>query len=86
MGPPRCFPRSTSPRAPLSPNATPAIAPEAAVPRGIYRSVVALRADILSIIEAHKADPKPPSAGPNPPTPSLARIERFCGYNQPATA
>jgi hypothetical protein len=47
--------------------------------------VVALRADIKSFIEGHNADPKPirwvKSADDN-----LRSIERFCAYNQPATA
>ena len=36
-----------------------ALITERKIRRGIYRSVVALRADIMSFIQAHNADPKP---------------------------
>jgi hypothetical protein len=50
--------------------------------RGIYRSVHALRADIMDFIGHHNDNPKPikwtKSAGD-----ILASIERFCRYNAP---
>lgn len=62
-----------------------ALITERKIRRGIYRSVVALRADILSFIERHNAQPKPfhwtKSADD-----ILRSIARFCAYNQPATA
>jgi hypothetical protein len=48
----------------------------------MYRSVVALHADIMSFTEAHKADPKP-SRWTKSADAILASIERFCAYNQP---
>jgi hypothetical protein len=51
----------------------------------MYRSVVALHADIMSFTEAHKADPKP-SRWTKSADAILASIERFCAYNQPASA
>ena len=53
--------------------------------RGIYRSVQALRADIMDFISHHNDDPKPfkwiKSADD-----ILASIERFCRYNTQAQA
>jgi hypothetical protein len=46
---------------------------------------VALRADIMSFIEKHNADPKP-FRWTKSADAILASIERFCVYNQPATA
>ncbi|WP_431014898.1 IS630 family transposase [Bradyrhizobium pachyrhizi] len=51
--------------------------------RGVYRSVAALRADIASFIERHKADPKP-FRWTKSADDILASIERFCRYNAPA--
>lgn len=60
-----------------------AIITERKIRRGIYRSVVALRADILSFIERHNADPKP-FRWTKSADDILRSIERFCAYNQPA--
>jgi predicted aldo/keto reductase-like oxidoreductase len=53
--------------------------------RGIYRSVQALRTNIMDFIAHHNADPKPfkwtKSAGD-----ILASIDRFCLYNAKAQA
>jgi transposase len=62
-----------------------ALITERKIRRGIYRSVVALRADIMSFIEKHNADPKP-FRWTKSADAILASIERFCVYNQPATA
>jgi transposase len=62
-----------------------ALITERKIRRGIYRSVVALRADILSFIERHNADPKP-FRWTKSADDILRSIERFCAYNQPATA
>jgi transposase len=62
-----------------------ALITERKIRRGIYRSVVALRADILSFIERHNADPKP-FRWTRSADDILRSIERFCAYNQPATA
>jgi transposase len=62
-----------------------ALITERKIRRGVYRSVVALRADIMSFIEKHNADPKP-FRWTKPADAILASIERFCAYNQPATA
>jgi transposase len=62
-----------------------ALITERKIRRGIYRSVVALRADILSFIERHNADPKP-FRWTKTSADILRSIERFCAYNQPATA
>jgi transposase len=51
--------------------------------RGIYRSVQALRADIMDFISAHNADPKP-FRWTKSADHILASIERFCRYNTPA--
>lgn len=60
-----------------------ALITERKIRRGIYRSVAALRADIMSFIERHNADPKPfhwtKSADD-----ILTSIERFCRYNTQA--
>ena len=48
--------------------------------RGIYRSVVSLRADIASFIHRHNADPKP-FRWTKSANEILASIERFCQYN-----
>jgi transposase len=57
-----------------------ALITEKKIRRGIYRSVQALRADIMDFISHHNAKPKPfkwtKSAGD-----ILASIERFCRYN-----
>jgi transposase len=58
---------------------------ERKIRRGIYRSVVALRADIMSFIQAHNAAPKP-FRWTKSADAILASIERFCTYNQPAKA
>jgi transposase len=62
-----------------------ALLTEKRIRRGVYRSVQALRADILSFISHHNADPKPfrwiKSADD-----ILASIERFCRYNTQAKA
>lgn len=62
-----------------------ALITERKIRRGIYRSVVALRADILSFIEHHNADPKP-FRWTKSADDILRSIERFCAYNQSATA
>ena len=62
-----------------------ALITERKIRRGIYRSVVALRADILSFIERHNIDPKP-FRWTKSADDILRSIERFCAYNQPATA
>jgi transposase len=62
-----------------------ALITERKIRRGVYRSVVALRADIMSFIEKHNADPKP-FRWTKPADAILASIERFCAYNQPASA
>jgi transposase len=62
-----------------------ALITERKIRRGIYRSVVALRADIMSFIEKHNADPKP-FRWTKSADAILASIERFCSYNQPARA
>jgi transposase len=48
--------------------------------RGIYRSVQALRADIMDFISRHNADPKP-FKWTKAANDILASIERFCQYN-----
>jgi transposase len=60
-----------------------ALITERKIRRGIYRSVVALRADILSFIERHNADPKP-FRWTKSADDILRSIERFCAYNQSA--
>lgn len=61
-----------------------ALITERKIRRGIYRSVVALRTDILSFIERHNAQPKP-FRWTKSADDILRSIERFCAYNQPAT-
>ena len=53
--------------------------------RGIYRSVQALRADIMDFITQHNADPKP-FKWTKSANDILASIERFCRYNAQASA
>jgi transposase len=62
-----------------------ALITERKIRRGIYRSVAALRADILSFIERHNADPKP-FRWTKSADDILSSIERFCAYNKPANA
>ncbi|MBB4375305.1 putative aldo/keto reductase-like oxidoreductase [Bradyrhizobium sp. cir1] len=51
--------------------------------RGIYRSIRALRADIMDFITHHNADPKP-FKWTKSPDDILASVERFCRYNTQA--
>jgi hypothetical protein len=60
-----------------------ALLTEKKIRRGIYRSVVALRADITSFIDKHNADPRP-FRWTKSADDILASIERFCRYNAPA--
>jgi transposase len=60
-----------------------ALITERKIRRGIHHSVVALRADIMSFIAKHNADPKP-FRWTKSADAILASIERFCAYNQPA--
>jgi transposase len=53
--------------------------------RGIYRSVNALRADIIDFISHHNANPKP-FRWTKSAADILASIERFCRYNTQAKA
>jgi transposase len=53
--------------------------------RGIYRSVIALKADIASFIARHNAHPKP-FRWTKSADDILASIERFCRYNAPERA
>jgi transposase len=53
--------------------------------RGIYRSVQALRADIIDFISKHNADPKPFRWNKSADD-ILASIERFCRYNAQPTS
>jgi transposase len=62
-----------------------ALLTERKIRRGIYRSVVALRSDILSFIERHNTDPKP-FRWTKSADDILRSIERFCAYNQTASA
>ena len=62
-----------------------ALITERKIRRGIYRSVVALKADITAFIHAHNADPKP-FRWTKSADDILASIERFCRYNWPAEA
>jgi transposase len=62
-----------------------ALITERKIRRGVYRSVVALRSDILSFIERHNVEPKP-FRWTKSADDILRSIERFCAYNQPATA
>lgn len=60
-----------------------ALITERRIRRGVYRSVAALRADIMAFIDLQNTEPKPfrwiKSADD-----ILASIERFCRYNAPA--
>ena len=60
-----------------------ALITERKIRRGIYRSVVALKADIMAFIERHNADPKP-FRWTKSADDILASIERFCRRNAPA--
>jgi transposase len=60
-----------------------ALITERRIRRGIHRSVVALKADIMAFIDAHNADPKP-FRWTKSADDILASIERFCHRNQPA--
>jgi transposase len=62
-----------------------ALITERKIRRGIHHSVVALRADIMLFIAKHNADPKP-FRWTKSADAILASIERFCAYNQPASA
>lgn len=62
-----------------------ALITERKIRRGIYRSVVALKADIMTFIDAHNADPKP-FRWTKSADDILASIERFCSRNTPARA
>src|ERR1700757_2476135 len=53
--------------------------------RGIYRSVQALRADIMDFISHHNANPKP-FQWTKSADDILASVERFCAYNSPVKA
>jgi transposase len=59
-----------------------ALITERTIRRGIYRSVAALRADIMSFIEHHNAQPEP-FRWTKSANDILASIERFCRYNVP---
>ena len=56
---------------------------ERRIRRGIYRSVAALRTDIMAFIDLHNAEPKPFRWAKSADH-ILASIERFCRYNSPA--
>ena len=58
-----------------------ALITERKIRRGIHRSVVALRADIMSFIERHNCDPKP-FRWTKSADDILRSIERFCAYDQ----
>jgi transposase len=60
-----------------------ALITERRIRRGIYRSVAALRADIMAFIDLHNAEPKPFRWAKSADH-ILASIERFCRYNSPA--
>jgi hypothetical protein len=53
---------------------------ERKIRRGIYRSVAALRADIMSFLDQHNADPAP-FRWTKSADEILASIERFCLRN-----
>ena len=57
-----------------------ALITERRIRRAIYRSVAALRADIMAFIERHNAEPKP-FRWTKSADGILASIERFCRYN-----
>ena len=56
---------------------------ERRIRRAIYRSVAALRTDIMAFIDLHNAEPKPFRWAKSADH-ILASIERFCRYNSPA--
>ena len=62
-----------------------ALITERKIRRGIYRSVAALRADIMSFIERHNTQPKP-FRWTKSANDILASIERFCRHNVPLQA
>jgi transposase len=62
-----------------------ALITERKIRRGIYRSVAALRAEIMSFIEHHNDHPKP-FQWTKSADDILKSIERFCAYNSPAKA
>ena len=62
-----------------------ALITERKIRRGIYRSVAALRADIMSFLDHHNADPKP-FRWTKSADDILASIERFCLRNTPPTS
>ena len=62
-----------------------ALIAERKIRRGIYRSVAALRAEIMSFIEHHNDHPKP-FQWTKSADDILKSIERFCAYNSPAKA
>jgi transposase len=62
-----------------------ALITERKIRRGVYHSVVALKADIMTFIGLHNADPKP-FRWAKPADDILASIARFCVRNQPAKA
>jgi transposase len=59
-----------------------ALLTERRIRRGIYRSVAALRADIMAFIDHHNAEPKP-FRWTKSAEDILASIERFCRHNTP---
>ena len=62
-----------------------ALITERKIRRGVYHSVVALKADIMTFIGLHNADPKP-FRWTKSADDILASIARFCVRNQPAKA
>ncbi|WP_371817974.1 transposase [Bradyrhizobium sp. CCBAU 53421] len=58
---------------------------ERKIRRGIYRTVLELRAEITSFIEQHNADPSP-FRWTKSADDILSSIERFCAYNVSAKA
>jgi transposase len=62
-----------------------ALITERKIRRGIYRSVAALRAEIMSFIEHHNNNPKPFRLTKSADD-ILRSIERFCAYNLPTSA
>jgi transposase len=61
-----------------------ALITERKIRRGIYRSVAALRADIMAFLERHNAEPAP-FRWTKSADDILASIERFCLRNAPST-
>ncbi|MEH2507120.1 transposase [Bradyrhizobium sp. AZCC 1578] len=62
-----------------------ALITERKIRRGIYRSVAALRAEIMSFIEHHNNNPKP-FRWTKSADDILRSVERFCAYNLPTSA